>query len=90
MKRAVLLLTVIVLWFWLSTLKAQAPYYLVEITQQNSVSFNGLEFFELRFADGSAATVSVDKRVPFAEALRGAQGRHELRLEPHYLRRIER
>jgi hypothetical protein len=62
----------------------------VTVAQHDTFDFSGMEFYELRFSDGSALTISVDKDVPFASVLRMAKGKQTLRLEALTLSEITR
>lgn len=61
--------------------------FTVEIKDQHSV---GMQFFEIRFADGGAATIAIDSDVPFYKVLRDAKGPQTLTLSPRVLQEIKR
>jgi hypothetical protein len=93
-QTALLLVGVLCIWFALSmTAKGQDRYtrvpetFTVTVIDQGSV---GLQFFELRFSDGSAAILSVDEDVPFCKALKAAKGKQRLTLEGLTLQEIGR
>lgn len=64
--------------------------FLVEIKQHETFDFRGVQFFELRFAGGGSATVSVDADVPIAQVLRDAKGKQRLTLEAFALSQVAR
>lgn len=83
------LLLVLVFCFW-NALHAEGESFVVTVKQHDTYDFKGVQFFELRFSDGTAATVSVDGNVPFASVLRSAQGKQTLQLQPFTLREVSR
>jgi hypothetical protein len=82
-----------VLCLWFAVCVAQERYttlpevFTVEIKDQHSV---GMQFFEIRFSDGGAATIAIDSDVAFYKTLRDAKGKQRLTLEPLTLQEIER
>lgn len=87
---AIVFITIIVL---VVSLRSQERYtklpevFTVTVQNQHSV---GMQFFEIRFADGGAATMAIDADVPFYKVLRDAKGPQTLTLQPRQLQEIER
>jgi hypothetical protein len=66
------------------------PTFTLTVKQHHTYDPKGIQFYELRFQDGSAVTISGDADVPFVQALQRAQGKQRLTLEAFGLERIER
>lgn len=62
----------------------------ITVTEEESVSYQGLRTFEIRFADGTAVTIMGSKAVPVIQYL-GLHGKKMImEIRPFELQRIER
>jgi hypothetical protein len=66
------------------------PTFTLTVKQHDTYDPKGIQFYELRFQDGSAVTISGDADVPFVQALQRAQGKQRLTLEAWTLQDVGR